>query len=327
MFPIRKIGVLTSGGDSPGMNAAIRAVVRTAVNKGLEVVGIRYGYRGLIEKDFMPLTRSSVTGILQRGGTILKSSRCPEFRTDEGLATAYKNMQEEGIDALVVIGGDGTFRGALHFQATYKVPIIGLPGTIDNDIFGTTSTIGYDTALNTVVEAVDKLRDTANSHDILFFVEVMGRDAGFLAMNSGLASGADYIMIPEAKSSIDVLLQKLERERSLHKSSNIIMVAEGEALGGAQKVADEVKVRSGNKYQARVTVLGHIQRGGSPTCFDRVLASRLGYTAVVELLKGTKGVMVGLKHNKMTLTPFENATNRRNPLNTELLEVAEVLSA
>ncbi|MEG2666786.1 MAG: 6-phosphofructokinase, partial [Bacteroidales bacterium] len=276
---IRKIGVLSSGGDAPGMNAAIRAVVRTAVNEKLLVVGISHGYKGLIEKEFMPLYGYSVANIIQRGGTMLKSSRCPEFRTEEGLAKAYQNIQDEDIDGLVVIGGDGTFRGALNLAERYDVPIVGLPGTIDNDLFGTDYTIGYDTAINTVVEAVDKIRDTAGSHDTLFFVEVMGRDAGFIALHSGIAVGAEDILIPETITDLDTLIEKLEYDQRKHKTSGIIIVAEGDELGGATDVAKLVKERL-PKYETRVTILGHIQRGGAPSCFDRVLASRLGYNGV-----------------------------------------------
>ncbi|MEG1498140.1 MAG: 6-phosphofructokinase [Bacteroidales bacterium] len=322
---IRKIGVLSSGGDAPGMNAAIRAVVRTAVNEKLLVVGISHGYKGLIEKEFMPLYGYSVANIIQRGGTMLKSSRCPEFRTEEGLAKAYQNIQDEDIDGLVVIGGDGTFRGALNLAERYDVPIVGLPGTIDNDLFGTDYTIGYDTAINTVVEAVDKIRDTAGSHDTLFFVEVMGRDAGFIALHSGIAVGAEDILIPETITDLDTLIEKLEYDQRKHKTSGIIIVAEGDELGGATDVAKLVKERL-PKYETRVTILGHIQRGGAPSCFDRVLASRLGYNGVKALLEGKEGVMVGQVNNEIVHIPFQKATKQHQQIEAELLEVARVLS-
>ena len=299
MSHIRKIGVLTSGGDAPGMNAAIRAVVRTAMSEKLSVVGIGHGYKGLIDKEFIPLYGHSVANIIQRGGTFLKTSRCPEFQTKEGLAQAYQNLQDEGIDALVVIGGDGTF--------------------------GTDYTIGYDTAINTVVEAVDKLRDTAGSHDNLFFVEVMGRDAGFIALNSGIGVGAEDILIPETVSDLDQLVAKLEYDQRKHKTSGIIIVAEGDELGGAKEVADMVKERLPN-YHMRVTILGHIQRGGSPTCADRVLASRLGYAGVKALLEGRSGVMIGQINNKIKETPFSKATKQHPQIQPEWLEVARVLA-
>ena len=325
MSHIRKIGVLTSGGDAPGMNAAIRAVVRTAMSEKLSVVGIGHGYKGLIDKEFIPLYGHSVANIIQRGGTFLKTSRCPEFQTKEGLAQAYQNLQDEGIDALVVIGGDGTFRGALSLGSAYHYPIVGLPGTIDNDLFGTDYTIGYDTAINTVVEAVDKLRDTAGSHDNLFFVEVMGRDAGFIALNSGIGVGAEDILIPETVSDLDQLVAKLEYDQRKHKTSGIIIVAEGDELGGAKDVADMVKERLPN-YHMRVTILGHIQRGGSPTCADRVLASRLGYAGVKALLEGRSGVMIGQINNKIKETPFSKATKQHPQIQPEWLEVARVLA-
>ena len=322
---IRKIGVLTSGGDAPGMNAAIRAVVRTAISEKLEVVGIGHGYKGLIEKEFVPLYSRSVANIIQRGGTFLKTSRCPEFQTKEGLAQAYQNLQDEGIDALVVIGGDGTFRGALNLGSRYGFPIVGLPGTIDNDLYGTDFTIGDDTALNTVVEAVDKLRDTAGSHENLFFVEVMGRDAGFIALNSGIAVGAEDILIPETVSDLDELVAKLEYDQRKHKTSGIIIVAEGDELGGAKEVADMVKERLPH-YNMRVTILGHIQRGGSPTCADRVLAGRLGYAGVKALLEGRHGVMIGQVNNKIKETPFTKATKQHPQIQPEWLDIARVLS-
>lgn len=322
---IRKIGILTSGGDSPGMNAAIRAVVRTAVYEKLMVVGISYGYKGLIEGKFSPLFSNSVSSIIQRGGTILKSSRCPEFMTKQGRDLAYQNIQDEGIDGLVVIGGDGTFMGANVFGKENDFPIVGLPGTIDNDLYGTDFTIGYDTAINTIVEAVDKLRDTAGSHDTLFFVEVMGRDAGFIALNSGIAVGAEDILIPETVTDIDKLIAKLEYDIRKNKTSGIIIVAEGEELGGATDIAAMVKERLPN-YRTRVTILGHIQRGGSPSCSDRVLASHLGYAGVKALLAGKHGIMLGQVNSKVVEVPFGKATKLEQRIDSDLIEIARVLS-
>lgn len=325
MAQIRKIAVLTSGGDAPGMNAAIRSVVRTAINEKMLVVGVSHGYKGLINKEFTPLFGYSVSNIIQRGGTFLKSSRCPEFQTEEGRAMAYQNLEDENIDALVAIGGDGTFRGALALSEHYEFPVIGLPGTIDNDLYGTDFTIGYDTAINTVVNAVDKLRDTADSHDTLFFVEVMGRDAGFIALNSGIACGAENILIPESLTDLDQLVAKLLYDRRKNKTSGIIIVAEGEELGGANEVAKLVKERLPN-YQTRVTILGHIQRGGSPSCFDRVLASRLGYEGIQALNRGEHGVMIGLLNDKVSHVPFAKAVKQHLHVDPTLLEVARVLS-
>ncbi|MDR1974568.1 MAG: 6-phosphofructokinase [Bacteroidales bacterium] len=322
---IRKIAVLTSGGDAPGMNAAIRAVVRTAISEKISVEGVMHGYQGLIDKEFIPLYGSSVSGIIQRGGTFLKSSRSKEFRTPEGRAKAYQNLQDESIDALVVIGGDGTFHGAeLLMLENDNYPVIGLPGTIDNDLFGTDLTIGYDTALNTVVDAVDKIRDTAGSHDIIFFVEVMGRDAGYIALNSGIAVGAENIMVPEEITDVDKLIVKIEQDQRKKKTSGIIIVAEGDKIG-AVEVARLVKERMPN-HEMRVTVLGHIQRGGSPSCMDRVLASKLGYAAVNILKEGRWGVMVGEMNGKITETPFDKATKRENSFDKSLLEMARQLS-
>lgn len=322
---IRRIGVLTSGGDAPGMNAAIRAVVRTAINEKLQVVGIGHGYKGLIDKEFTPLFGHSVSNIIQRGGTFLKTSRCPEFKTEEGLAQAYQNLQDEGVDALVVIGGDGTFRGAESLAEKYSIPIVGIPGTIDNDLFGTDYTIGYDTAINTVVSAVDKIRDTAGSHDNLFFVEVMGRDAGFIALHSGIAVGAEDILIPETITDFDGLIAKLEYDQRKNKTSGIIIVAEGEELGGAKEVADMVKERLPN-YHMRVTILGHVQRGGPPSCFDRVLASHLGYASVKALLNGQCEAMIGMINNKVVETSFSKAVKQHQRIDANLIEVARVMS-
>ena len=282
---MKKIGVLTSGGDAPGMNAALRAVVRTAIYHGLEVIGIRRGYEGFIDGDFFPMNISSVSDIIHRGGTMLKTSRSQRFMTKEGLLEAKRKADETGIEGLVLIGGDGTFKGAKDFSEISGIHAMGIPGTIDNDLFGTDYTIGYDTALNTVIEAVDKIRDTAASHHRLFFVEVMGRDAGFIALNSGLASGAEDILIPEAKTVIDDVVKRIEDGRKRNKSSFIIIVAEGDIPGGAYEIAKEVTAKC-SYFESRVTVIGHMQRGGNPSCFDRILASRLGVAATEGLING-----------------------------------------
>jgi 6-phosphofructokinase 1 len=322
---INRIGVLTSGGDAPGMNAAIRAVVRTAIYNQLEVVGIIRGYSGLLEKQFMGMQSHSVSKIISQGGTILKSSRCPEFKNRSVREKAIENLQEAGIDALVVIGGDGSFRGANLLCKEFNYPVVGIPGTIDNDIYGTDFTIGFDTAINTAVSAVDKLRDTADSHNMIFFVEVMGRDAGFIALNTAIASGAEATLLPEVHTDIDKLCSFMERDRRKNKTSGIIIVAEGEEEGGAMEVASKVKQKLPN-YEIRVTTLGHIQRGGSPTCNDRVLASLLGYEAVNALLKGRTNVMVGQMQNQVVYTPFEEACTRHNEINKTWYEISRILS-
>ncbi len=323
MGKIKKIGVLTSGGDSPGMNAAIRAVVRTAVYEGLEVMGIMCGYQGMINADFKPLQAHSVSDIIQRGGTILKTARCEEFRTPEGRAKAYVNLKEAGIDGVVVIGGDGSFTGARLFNEEYDIPFVGIPGTIDNDIFGTDYTIGYDTALNTVVEAVDKIRDTASAHNRMFFVEVMGAEAGFIALYSGIASGAEAIVIPEIKEDSRNLKTMFDGGRK--KSSAIIIVAEGDEGGGAFAIAESVK-EDFKGYDIRVSVLGHLQRGGSPSAIDRVNASRLGHAAVEALIDAQKSVMVGLANGEITLVPFRKAVKLHKDVNHSLVELAKILS-
>jgi len=323
MGKIKKIGVLTSGGDSPGMNAAIRAVVRTAVYEGLEVMGIMCGYQGMINADFKPLYAHSVSDIIQKGGTILKTARCEEFRTPEGRAKAYVNLKEAGIDGVVVIGGDGSFTGARLFNEEYDIPFVGIPGTIDNDIFGTDYTIGYDTALNTVVEAVDKIRDTASAHNRMFFVEVMGAEAGFIALYSGIASGAEAIIIPEIKEDSRNLKAMFEGGRK--KSSAIIIVAEGDEGGGAFAIAQQVK-DDFKDYDIRVSVLGHLQRGGSPSAIDRVNASRLGHAAVEALIDAQKSVMVGLANGEITLVPFRKAVKLHKDVNHSLVELAKILS-
>ena len=322
---VKKIVVLTSGGDAPGMNAALRAVVRTASHYNIECYGVREGYNGLIHDDFTKLGPRSVKNIITEGGTILKSARSLEFKTKEGRKKAFENCRKHGIDGLVCIGGDGTFRGANIFNEEWGIKVIGVPGTIDNDIFGTDNTIGYDTALNTAMEAIDKIRDTATSHNRVFFVEVMGRDAGFIALNSGLATGAIEILIPERKDSIDDLFARFEKAEKAGKASSIVVVAEGETLGNIYDIAKATKAGFPD-YDIRVAVLGHIQRGGSPSCADRVLASRLGYGAVTGLMEGRTNVMVGLQSNKMVYTPIEEAIKKHNELDQDLLTISEILA-
>lgn len=322
----KKIGVLTSGGDSPGMNAAIRAVVRSCVFQKILCVGIYRGYQGLIEGDFEPLNARSVKNMINRGGTMLKSARSKEFHTKEGRKKAFDNLKTNQIDALVVIGGDGTFKGASVFFKEFDFPIVGLPGTIDNDINGTDFTIGYDTALNTVVEAIDKIRDTANSHNRLFLVEVMGRDAGDIALNAGIGAGAEEILIPEEDMGKAKLLKSLQRSRKSGKSSSIIVVSEGDQIGkNIFKLAKFIEENL-QLYEVRVTVLGHIQRGGSPSCFDRVLASRLGVAAIDALLLGVKNKMIGIQNNKIVQIDFEEAIKGENKIDLELIRVADILS-
>lgn len=325
MGKIKKIGVLTSGGDSPGMNAAIRAVVRTAVYNGIEVIGVRHGYQGLINSNFKELHSHSVSDIIQRGGTILKTARCEEFRTTEGRKMAFDNLKEAQIDGVVVIGGDGSFTGARIFNEEYDIPFVGVPGTIDNDIYGTDYTIGYDTALNTVVEAVDKIRDTASAHNRMFFVEVMGAEAGFIALYSGIATGAEAILIPETKGESRDLKKMIEAGNKRKKSSNIIIVAEGDEEGGAFAIAEKVK-DDFRDYDIRVSVLGHLQRGGSPSAIDRVNASRLGNAAVEALLDDQKSVMVGIQNGEITLVPFRKAVKLHKDVNHDLIVLAEILS-
>lgn len=325
MTKIKKIGVLTSGGDAPGMNAAIRAVTRTAIYNGLEVVGILEGYSGMIHKKFRPLWSDDVSDIIQRGGTILKTARCEEFKTPEGRQIAYNNLREVGIDGVVVIGGDGSFTGGRIFNEEFEIPFVGIPGTIDNDIYGTDYTIGYDTALNTVVEAVDKIRDTAMAHNRMFFVEVMGAEAGFIAVRSGVASGAEAIIIPERRDEEKKLIALMESGRR-QKASNIVIVAEGDEEGGAYAMATKYKSQFPN-YDIRITVLGHLQRGGSPSAYDRVSASRLGFAAVEALLDDQKSVMVGIQDNEIVLVPFRKAVKLHKDVNQELLDISEILSS
>jgi 6-phosphofructokinase 1 len=325
MKPLKKIGVLTSGGDAPGMNAAIRAVVRTAIFHELDVVGIKRGYSGLLENQFMPMESHSVSKIISQGGTTLKSSRCPQFNEAETRKEAAHILRAADIDALVVIGGDGSFRGAHLLYKEHGIPVVGVPGTIDNDIYGTDFTIGYDTAINTAVEAVDKIRDTADSHNIIFFVEVMGRDSGFIALSTSIATGAEATLIPEIDTEIRDLCNYLEYGRRKNKSSGIIIVAEGFGGGNAAEVAEKVKGILPT-YDTRVSTLGHIQRGGSPTCNDRVLASTLGYEAVVALLDGTTDAMIGQVNGKIVHTPFEQAISRHNDINQIEYKMSKVLS-
>ena len=322
---MKRIAVLTSGGDSPGMNAAIRAVVRSAVFHDIDVLGVFKGYQGLVEGDFKKLHVRSVAKILGRGGTILKSARCEEFMSEEGRAKAIENLRNNNVDGLVVIGGNGTFTGALKLYNEYGFPVIGLPGTIDNDLDGTDNTIGFDTATNNVIDAVDKIRDTADSHNRLFFVEVMGRDNGFIALRTGIATGAIAVMTPETEISVDGLVQVLEEGQKNKKSSSIVIVAEGNSSGGAYILAQEVKKRT-DQYDIRITVLGHLQRGGSPSCSDRFLASRLGIEAVEALINGVTNSMVGVVNDSLVHTPFEDAiANKIHTLKDEV-RIARILS-
>lgn len=322
---IKKIAVLTSGGDSPGMNAAIRAVVRAAVYHEVEVEGVFQGYDGLIKGDFKRLNVRSVAKILGRGGTILKSARSEEFMTKEGREKAFNHLKERKIDALITIGGNGTFTGAQIFNEEFGMPVMGIPGTIDNDLYGSDNTIGFDTATNTVVEAIDKIRDTANSHNRLFFVEVMGRDAGFIALRSGIATGAIAVLMPEEELSIDELINILEKGAESNKTSSIVIVAEGDTNGGAYEVARKVNQKY-SQYETRVTVLGHIQRGGVPSCWDRVLASRMGVAAVEGLIKGHSNVMVGIVNDKETYTTLRESITRKAEPNAEEIRIAKILS-
>jgi len=325
MSKIKKIGILTSGGDAPGMNAAIRAVTRAALYNDLQVIGVYHGYDGLIKGHFKELKSHNVSAIIQKGGTILKTARSEEFRTIEGRQKAYNQLKKQNIGAVVVIGGDGTFTGARFFNEEHNIPFIGIPGTIDNDLFGTDYTIGFDTALNTIVEAIDKIRDTASSHNRLFFVEVMGRDVGFIALRSGIASGAEAILIPEVENQVPNLKSHLEDGFKRKKSSNIIIVAEGEETGGAFEIANKVK-DDFKEYDVRVTVLGHIQRGGSPSAFDRVTASVLGVAAVEAILDDQKSVMIGMVNNEIVHIPFNRAIKYNKDVNRNLLTIANLLS-
>lgn len=323
---VTKIGVLTSGGDSPGMNAAIRAVVRTGIYHGLEVFGVMRGYSGMIDDDIFKMEGRSVANIIQRGGTILKCARSNEFREPAGRAKAYENLKKRGIDALVVIGGDGSFKGAQKFSNEYDIPCIGLPGTIDKDIAGTDFTIGFDTAVNTAVEAIDKIRDTADAHDRLFVVEVMGRDAGYIALHSGIATGAENILIPETRTNIDELIASLSEKEKRRKLVNLVVVAEGDEFGGGNEIARIVKKRLPN-IDTRVCILGHIQRGGAPTCLDRLIASRMGYHAVESLIQGRFNVMVGIVNNKLHYTPLDHAIKAKQKLSNQWLKIVKILAS
>ena len=321
----KKIGVLTTGGDCPGLNAAIRAVVRTSIFNELSITGIMHGFDGMIDGNFLELSSHSVSNILQRGGTILKTARSERFKTDVAMKTAYENIKSAGIEALIVLGGDGSFRGIENFSRTYNIASIGIPKTIDNDIYGTDFSIGFDTALNTVVQAIDKIRDTADSHNRLFFIEVMGRDAGMIAVYSGIAGGAEAILIPEKETRIEQIIKILERGWQRKKSSMIVIVAEGDDAGGAYDIAEEVKSRF-NEYDTRVSILGHMQRGGSPTCADRVLASRFGVAAVEALLEGRVNEMVGIINNKIAYTHYSDVVKNKKEFPNDLMRIAEILS-
>lgn len=325
MAKVKKIGVLTSGGDSPGMNAAIRGVTRAAIYNEMEVIGIRHGYEGMIHGHFKRLKSHHVSAIIQRGGTILKSTRSEDFKTKEGRKKAYEQISGEGIEAVVVIGGDGTFRGAKEFAQEYNISMIGIPGTIDNDLYGTDYTIGYDSALNTIVSAVDKIRDTASSHNRLFFVEVMGRDAGFLALRSGIACGAEAILIPEVEKDTQTLKKYLETGYKRKKFSNIILVSEGDETGGAFNIAKTVK-KEFKEYDVKVTILGHIQRGGTPSAFDRVIGSQLGVAAVEAILDDQKSIMVGMMNREIVHIPFNRTVKHHKDINRRLLDIIDILS-
>ena len=326
MTSVKRIGVLTSGGDAPGMNAAVRAVVRTSAFLKLDSVAIYQGYQGLIDDKTQIMNPRSVNNIINKGGTILKSARCSEFHSTEGRKRAFETIKKHKIDSLIIIGGDGSFTGAMIFQSEFKIPVIGIPGTIDNDIFGTSHTIGYDTALNTVIDAIDKIRDTAISHNRLFFVEVMGRDAGHIALNTGIGAGAEEILIPEENMGLERLLESLSRSEKSGKSSSIVVIAEGDKTGkNVFDIAEYIEKNMPN-YDVRVSVLGHMQRGGRPTCFDRVLASRMGVKAVESLNEGKSNAMVGLKEDEIILTPLEKAIKGKSEINKNLVRVSDILS-
>ena len=322
---IKTVGVLTSGGDAPGMKACIRAITRTAIYNGMKVMGIYRGYEGLINGEIKEFTSESVSNTIQRGGTILKTARSMEFMTPEGMQKAYDNLVKFGIDALIVIGGNGSLTGAQKLAREYDYPVIGLPGTIDNDLYGTDSTIGYDTALNTIVDCVDKIRDTATSHDRIFFVEVMGRDAGFLAQNSAIAAGAEAAIIPEDQTDVDQLEQFISRGFRKSKNSSIVIVSESKKDGGAMYYADRVR-KEYPQYDVRVTILGHLQRGGTPTACDRILASRLGHASIEALKEGQRNVMVGIHNDQIVYVPIDRAIKKDKPIDKELIDVLGVLS-
>ncbi|HRE37112.1 MAG TPA: 6-phosphofructokinase [Chitinophagaceae bacterium] len=323
---VSKIGVMTSGGDSPGMNAAIRAVVRTGLYHGLEVYGIMRGYQGLIEDDIYKMESRSVANIIQRGGTILKTARSKEFMEYEGRKKAYDNLKKRGIDGLVIIGGDGSFRGAVKFSQEFDIPCVGIAGTIDKDILGTDFTIGFDTAVNTAVEAIDKVRDTMDAHDRIFIIEVMGRDAGYIALHSGIATGAENILIPERKTDINDIIASLKEKERRKKMVNLIVVAEGDDFGGANEV-QKVLQENLPKAEIRVCILGHIQRGGSPSCIDRLIASRMGYHAVESLIEGRHNIFVGIQNNKMNYMPLENAVKNKGKVSDEWMKIVKILAS
>lgn len=322
---MKKIAVMTSGGDSPGMNACVRAVVRTGIYHGLEVFGIMRGYEGMIDGEFKRMESVDVSNIIQRGGTVLKTARSQAFMTEEGRKKAYENLKKNGIEGFVAIGGDGTFRGATVFEKEFGISCVGVPGTIDNDLYGTDYTLGFDTAINTAIDAIDKIRDTAISHNRLFFVEVMGRDAGFIALSTGIAGGAEAIVIPETETDIENLISILQKGWAHQKSSAIVIVAEGDERGGAFEIAKLVKEKF-DHYDTRVSVLGHIQRGGNPTVRDRILGSRLGMAAVEALMDGKKNVMAGLISDEVAFTPFANATKHHMEINKQMLQLVEILA-
>ena len=323
---VTRIGVLTSGGDSPGMNAAIRAVVRTGIYHGLEVYGVMRGYQGMIEDDIAKMESRSVANIIQRGGTILKTARCKDFYEAAGRKKAYDNFKKRGINGLVIIGGDGSFRGAVKFSQEFDIPCIGIAGTIDKDIHGSDFTIGFDTAVNTAVEAIDKIRDTMDAHDRIFIIEVMGRDAGYIALHSGIATGAENILIPEQKTNIDDIIRSLKEKERRKKLVNLIVVAEGDNFGGANEV-QRVLQENLPKAEIRVAILGHIQRGGSPTCIDRLIASRMGYHAVECLMEGRHNVFVGILNNKMHYIPLEKAVKNKGGIGEEWMKIVKILAS
>ena len=322
---VKCIGILTSGGDAPGMNAAIRAITRTAIFNNIEVKGIYRGYKGLLTGEIVPFKTNSVSNIIQRGGTVLKSARCAEFMNVEGRKKAYENLVKHNIDSLVVIGGDGTLTGAAIFASEFNIPIVGLPGTIDNDLLGTDTTIGYNTALNTIVEAVDKIRDTATSHERLFFIEVMGRNCGALALNSAIAAGAEAAIIPEISIEKDQLHEFISQGFRKSKNSSLVLVAESEITGGALQLAERVKNQY-PQYDVRVSILGHLQRGGSPTAQDRILASRMGYAAIQALLESQRNIMIGVRNEEIVYVPFSKAIKKEKSINPEFLDILKVLS-
>lgn len=325
MSSVKRIAVLTSGGDAPGMNAAIRAVVRTAVYHDLHVYGVMRGFEGLINGDIRRLEARDVANIIQRGGTILKTARCSPFETKEGRKVAHDNLVANDIDALVVIGGNGTYAGGLQFMHEYNIPVVGIPGTIDNDIFGTDYTIGFDTAINTAIEAVDKIRDTADSHNRIFFIEVMGRNSGFIALHTGIGSGAGAIFLPERDMTIKDLSEALHKSAKRQKLFNLVIVAEGNKNGDATEIARQVKEMN-PEFDVRVAIIGHLQRGGSPSTMDRVLASRMGHSSIQALMRGDSGVALGIINDKITFTPFHDAIYKEKILNKELIKMAEILA-